>query len=325
MPQVMIAPSHVRNEKGEFLDILINAGLEPVYPKRNAQMTEAELLEQMPGITYSLSGSEPYNRKVMDACPDLKVIARAGVGYDNVDVAYATEKGITVAFAPGSNQEAVAEHAMLMILALAKSLQLQDREIREGKWPRRAYLPVRGTTVAIIGLGRTGKAVATRAKAFGMKVLAVEPVPDIKFIAEHGIDLVPMEQAIREADWITLHVPLTPETHFLINSKTIGWMKPTAHLINSSRGPVVNEAELAVALQAKRIAGAAIDVFMHEPPGKDHPLVPLDNVILSAHTAGVDVRSRDNMVLFAAEAIVDLHLGRWPEERIVNPEVRKGS
>jgi len=299
------------------------AGLEPVLPQMARQMTEAELRIQLQGCAASLAGSEPYTRAVLTeaAANGLKILARAGVGYDAVNVAAATELGIVVGYAPGSNHEAVAEQTLLLMLAQAKNLLPQHAATRAGQWPRRAMLPVRGATLGIVGLGRVGKAVATRARSFDITVIATEPVPDLDFIARHGIELVTLEELLRASDWVTLHTPLTSETRLRINGATLAQMKPTAFLINTSRGEVVNEVDLAMALKAGQIAGAALDVFEHEPLKADHPLTNFETVIFTAHTAGVDRVSQENMVRFAAECIADYLSGRWPGERVVNPEV----
>jgi D-3-phosphoglycerate dehydrogenase / 2-oxoglutarate reductase len=320
--KVLIGPAPMRRLEHVWGPPLTAAGLTPVLPERAAQMTEAELARQLRGCVASLAGSEPYTRAVLSAAKadGLRIVARAGVGYDAVDVAAATELGIVVGYAPGSNHEAVAEHTLLMVLAQAKNLMPQHAATRAGQWPRKAMQPVRGKTLGIVGLGRVGKATAVRAKAFDMTVIATEPVPDRDFVATHGIQLVTLEALLGTADWVTLHCPLTEDTRHLMNASTISKMKPTAYLINTARGEVVHEADLAAALASQVIAGAALDVFEDEPLKADHPFTKHERVILSAHTAGVDVQSQENMVRFAAECIADYVGGGWPAERIVNPE-----
>ena len=155
-----------------------------------------------------------------------------------------------------------------------------------------------------------------------MPLLAYEPIPDKQFAHDHKVKLVSLEQLLRESDYLTLHVPLLPESRYMINRETLALMKPTAFLINTARGGLVNENDLVEALRNKRIAGAALDVFEQEPPAKDHLLFGFDNVVLTPHAAGVDLQSRDEMALSAARAIVALSKGEWPAEQIVNPEVR---
>jgi phosphoglycerate dehydrogenase-like enzyme len=321
MPKVLIAPTTLAGHEASYLQVLRDAGFDPIFPTRLAQLTEDELLDVAPTLVASIAGSEPYTRRVLAAAPHLRVIARAGVGYDAVDLAAATDHGIAVTIAPGTNHDAVAEQTLAMILALAKNLVPLDRAVRQGEWPRRASLPLRGWTLGIAGLGRIGKAVALRGAGFGMRLLAYEPYPDAAFVAQHQVTLVPFERLLAEADYLTLHVPLSPESQHMINRRTLALMKPTAFLINTARGGLVNEADLFAALQTKRLAGAALDVFEREPPGSS-PLFGLDNVLLLPHTAGSDLRSRDDMALSAAQAIVALSRGEWPAEQVVNPEVR---
>ena len=322
MQKVLITPATLAGLDGEFLRALKGAGFEVAFPSGTRQLTEEELLRELKGIKATLAGSEPYTRRVFKEHPQLKVIARAGVGFDAVDTAAATEHGVAVAIAPGTNQESVAEHTFALILALAKNVVSHHHGTRMGSWPRQANLPLRGRTLGIAGLGRIGKAVAVRGIAFGMKLLAYEPFPDKNFVSQHKIPLVSMDRLLAESDYLTLHMPMTPESRYLINKQTLAKMKPSAFLVNTARGGLVCEGDLVAALKAGTIAGAGIDVFEEEPPPLDNPLFALDNVVFTPHTAGVDLQSRDDMALSAAQAIVSLSKGQWPAEKIVNPQVQ---
>ena len=321
MPKCLIAPMTLARVDGPWKQLLVDNGFELVLPPKAAQLTEDELIEQLRGIEASLAGSEPYTRRVLQAHPQLKVIARAGVGFDAVDVKAATDHGVAVCTTPGTNQDAVAEFTFAMMLALAKELVPQHLSVKAGGWPRKALVPLRGRTLGIVGLGRIGKAVAIRGEVFGMKLLAYEPMPDHAFCKEHGVTLVALEQLLAESDFVTVHVPLMPESKHLINKKSLALMKPTAYLINTARGGLVHEGDLAEALKAKKIAGAGIDVFEKEPPGTS-PLFALDNVVLAPHAAGVDLQSRDDMAYSSARSIVTLKKGGWPEAEVVNREVQ---
>jgi D-3-phosphoglycerate dehydrogenase / 2-oxoglutarate reductase len=326
MPRrVLVAPAPLKEIDHVYGPILQGAGCTIEYPPRDhieteLQMSEEELLQLLPGCAASLAGSEPYTRAVIaKAAPaGLKVIARAGVGYDAIDLQAATEHGV----APGTNQEAVAEHAFALILSLIRNVRWQDAAIRRGEWPRKVVGFARGTTIGIVGLGRIGKAMATRANAFGFNVLAAEIAPDVGLCEANRVALVPFEELLKRSDVVTLHVPKTPQTKNMIRRETLGLMKPTAFVINTSRGGVVHEADLYEALKAKRIAGAGLDVFEKEPPGSN-PLFSLDNIILTAHTAGVDRKSREDMARLPAHAIVKLLAGEWPAEWVVNPSVKE--
>jgi D-3-phosphoglycerate dehydrogenase / 2-oxoglutarate reductase len=321
MPRVLIGAATLRNVDGPYLRVLRDAGFEVVYPAVARQMTEDEILAELKGIDAVLAGSEPYTPRVLDANPQLRVIARNGVGYDAVDLAACTARGVPVTIAP-ANQEAVAEHAFALILALAKQVIPQHLKMKAGGWPRQMTQPLRGKTLGLVGLGRIGKAVAVRGVAFGMRVIAFEPYPDEAFVRQHAIALVPLERVFADADYVSLHMPLSPDSRSCIGKKLFGLMKPTAYFVNTARGPVVCESDLYELLRDGKIAGAGLDVFEEEPPPAGNPLLQLDNVVLTAHTAGVDARSGEEMALVAATTIAGLFRGEWPEGLVVNPSVR---
>jgi len=322
-PRVLIAPGPLKEIEHVYGPAITAAGAELVFPGRPVQLTEAELLDVLPGCVATLAGSEPYTRAVIAAAAPkgLKVIARAGVGYDAVDLAAATEHGVAVTFAPGTNQESVAEHTFTLILALARHLIRQHNGIAAGRWPRQTNTPIRGSVLGLLGLGRIGKAVARVGRNFGMTVVGHDPFADPAYCAANGIELLPTDDVFRRADWVSLHMPMLPESRQCVNARTLGLMKPTAFLINTARGGVVCEPDLYDALKNRRIAGAGLDVFENEPPG-ENPLLTLDNVVMTAHTAGVDTTSRDDMARAAGEAIARLIAGVWPADWVVNPAVK---
>jgi phosphoglycerate dehydrogenase-like enzyme len=207
------------------------------------------------------------------------------------------------------------------MLCLVKRVIPQHLELKAGGWPRTTNLNLRARTLGIAGLGRIGKAVALRGEVFGMPLLAYEPNPDLAFAKAHNIQLVPFERLLAESDFVSLHLPYTKESRHLINARTLAMMKPSAFLINSARGGLVCEPDLVAALQGKRLAGAGLDVFDEEPPGMI-PLFECDNVVVTPHAAGSDLKSRDDMAFSAAEAIVSLSRGEWPTEKVVNPTVK---
>src|SRR6266852_9827279 len=212
MQKVLIAPMTLATQEGPYQKMLRDAGFELVYPSRPAQLTEDELLRAIQGVKGALAGSEPYTRRVIESNRDLRVIARAGVGYDAVDLKAATERGVAVAITPGTNHDCVAEHTFGLILALAKELIPQHLAVKAGQWPRQPNLPLRGQTLGIAGLGRIGKAVALRGASFGMKLLAHEPAPDQAFVTQNRITLLPLDRLLAESDYLTLHVPLNSES-----------------------------------------------------------------------------------------------------------------
>jgi phosphoglycerate dehydrogenase-like enzyme len=321
--KALIAAMSLKEMRGEFVDGLRRAGFELVYPPGSAQLTEEELLQQLPGVTASVAGSEPYTRRVIKAAPSLRVIARVGVGFDAVDLQAATDHGVAVATTPGANHDGVAEHTFALMLALAKELVPQHLGTRAGKWPRHSILPLRGRVLGMAGLGRIGKAVALRGECFGMRLLSYEPHPDLAFVRQHGVTLVPFDRLLAESDYLTLHLPLVPESRHLMNRRTLAQMKPTAFLINTARGGLVCEEDLLEALRGGRLAGAGLDVFESEPVCPN-PLLQFDNVVVTPHNAGGDLQARNDMALAAARAVIALSRGEWPAEQIVNPQVREG-
>jgi D-3-phosphoglycerate dehydrogenase len=323
--RVLITPPALCGLRGAYIDLLRKGGLQITSPPApwDHQLSESELLDVLPGVTATIAASEPYTDRVMERHPQLKVIARVGVGYDSVDVEAATRCGIVVAISPGVNHDTVAEHAFALLLALAKHITQDDRNLRSGRWVRNLTMPVRGQTLGIVGLGRIGKAMALRGLAFGMRVVACEVTPDGAFAQRHGIRLLPLPELLAESDIISLHAPMLASTRHLINRETLGLMKPTALLINTARGGLVDEEALADALRSGRIAGAGLDVFREEPPPPNHPFFALENMVLTPHLGGTDTRSLFDMAELAARAIVELSQGRWPAELIVNPQVRE--
>lgn len=321
MARVFIGPSHLCSVPDwEFSRVLRAAGHEVIYNQIPRQLVESEVLEHLKDMDAVVAGSEPYTRAVLQAHPRLKVVARVGVGFDTVDVAAATELGRFVTIAPGTNHGSVAEHAFSLILALAKHVVTQDAGMRKGGFPRGINTPIRGRTLGIAGLGRAGKAVAERALAFEMKVIAFDPYPDTAYAASKAIELVDWKTLLAQSDWLSLHLPSTRESHHLMDGKAFACMKKGAYLINTARGAIVDEKALHAALESGHLGGAGLDVFEQEPPGI-LPFFHRDNVVLTPHAAGVDEQSLADMALSAAQAAVDILAGRLPMEKIVNREL----
>ncbi len=225
------------------------------------------------------------NEALLARAPKLKIVCKHGVGVDNIDLHATQARGIFVTNVPDANKHAVADFAFALILNIARQVTTAATETRAGRWPRIFATDVYGKTLGIIGLGNIGKQVALRASGFNMRVLAFDFYPDEKFAAEHNIQFVSLDELTARSDFITLHTPLTPETRNLFDASRLRMMKKTAFLINVSRGGVVNETDLTHALADNVIAGAAADVFDHEPLD-NHPLFSLNNFIPTSHIAG---------------------------------------
>jgi glyoxylate reductase len=278
-----------------------------------------ELLDAVRGVSGILStATEKMDGELMDAAgEDLKVIANMAVGYDNVDVEASAERGIVVTNTPGVLDETTADVALMLLLAAARRLGEGERLLRAGRWewwgPKQLMgRDVWGKRLGIVGFGRIGQAVARRARGFGMEVLYHNRSRKEEAEQELGARYVEFDELLETVDFVSVHTPLTDETHHLIGPKELGRMKPTAVLVNTSRGPVVDEAALADALAAGRIFAAGLDVYEEEP--KVHPkLLELENVVLAPHIGSASVETRDRMAALAAENLAAVLRGEDPK------------
>jgi len=272
--------------------------------------------------------TDKIDARIIEAGERLKVISNYAVGYDNIDVEVATKRGIYVTNTPGVLTETTADLAWAILMAIARRVVEADKYVRAGRWVH-AWGPkmmlgsdVHGKTLGIVGLGRIGSAVARRAKGFNMRVIYYDVFRREDLERELGLEYKPLEELLKEADYVTLHVPLTKETYHLIGERELNLMKPTAYLINTSRGAVIDQKALYKALKERRIAGAALDVFEKEPIDPDDPLLELDNVVLTPHIGSASIETRKKMAMIAAENLVSVLRGVEPPN-LVNPEVRR--
>lgn len=249
--------------------------------------TEAALAQALQGVAATIASTEPYSAPVLAQAPDLRVISRTGVGFDAVDVAEATRRGVIVCTTPGTNHHAVADLALALILASARKLIQAVDLVRGGGWtPQPVGFELRATTVGIVGTGLIGREVAKRLAGFEPRLIAYDVVESPELSQRFGVMYVPFEHLLAEADVITLHAPLLPETRGLFDAAAFARMKPGAYVINTARGPLVDETALASALERGQIAGAALDVTHVEPLPADSPLRRAPNLVLTPHVAG---------------------------------------
>jgi len=307
------------SDDGPHFAILEAAGFEVLPGRRDVGgWTEQEVIDAINGCVAVIAGAEPYTRRVLDTAPQLRVLARTGVGFDAIDVQACDERRIVVCTTPGVNHDSVAEHAIAMLMALGRGFPDLDQRVRRGEWKRVFRPRVMGKTAGIVGLGRIGKATAWRAASLGMKVLAHEPFPDREFCEKWKIELVSLDDLLARSDYVSLHNPLTPESKHLMNAARFAQMKPGAILINTSRGGLVDEKALIAALESGKLRGAGLDVFEKEPLPLDSPLIKMSNVLLAGHVAGTDEEARRASQKMAAELIVALRNGEWPQHAIQN-------
>jgi D-3-phosphoglycerate dehydrogenase len=306
------------------LERLRTAGCELTFNRTGRTLTQDELILLLPGVFGTIAGGEPYTERVFAAAPALKVVARMGVGYDKVDVAAASRHGVAICMGFGTNHQAVADHAFALMAGLANRLLSYHQEIMEGRWGGHFQPGLWRTTVGIIGLGRIGRALARRCQGFDMRILAYDAVPDAAYAEAHGIELVDLGTLFREADFVSVHAPLTPATANIVNREHLALMKPSAFLINTARGGLVDEAALYEALAAGTIAGAGLDVFAVEPLPADSPLRRLSNVLLTPHCAGGSIEAVVAMTERCVDNILAIRDGRAVGEDLLNPEARAG-
>jgi D-3-phosphoglycerate dehydrogenase / 2-oxoglutarate reductase len=270
------------------------------------------------------------DRVAIDAAPRLKLIVVHGVGHDPVDVAHAAERGVVVCNTPVANAWSVAEHAIALLLALAKQTRAADHAVRAGAFDARYALPfmeLRGRTLGVVGCGRIGCATARIARAgLGMRVCGHSPSTDPARLRRLGIEpCASLDELLERADAVSLHLPLRPETRSLIGRSALGRMKPGAFLVNTARGALVDHAALLEALAGGRLGGAGLDVFPQEPVPADDPLLSLPNVVLSPHVAGSSDRALEMTALAVAAAVLQAARGRRPRHVIAAPRSERGS
>ena len=327
MPTVLISPeAFLHQPEASYARLLRDAGFQIRYPQ-NPTFTrglgpEEEAVEALKDAVAVIAGGEHLTRRVIESSPSLRVIARSGVGFDRVDIATATERNIAVTITPTANHEAVAEHALALLLGVTKNVALNDRNLRAGRWSQILTAPVRGRTAGLIGLGRIGRSTAIRYAAVGLKVIAYETFPDREFVAKHGIELVELDELLRRSDFVSVHCPLNDQTRGLCNVTFFARMKSGSVLINTSRGGLVVETDLLAALKSGHLAGAGLDVFEQEPLPPTSPLLKVENVVLSPHLAGTDTRSMEDMGIECAHNILKLSRNEWPEGAVVNADLR---
>jgi lactate dehydrogenase-like 2-hydroxyacid dehydrogenase len=291
-------------------------------------LTKVELVENAKGCDALITLiTDTVNGELLDAIgPQCKVVANYAVGFNNFDVAAATQRGVILTNTPGVLDDATATHAFTLLLATARRIAEADKYVRDGKWKGWAPMffigmDVDRRTLGIAGMGRIGSNIARKAKGFDMKIIYADARRNLQVERELGAIYVDKETLLKESDFLTLHVPLIPETHHYIGEKELRLMKKTAVLVNASRGPVVDEKALLKALQEKQIWGAGLDVFENEPEIVAG-LTELDNVIVVPHIASATIETRINMGKIAVNNVINVLNGQ-PPETCVNPEVLK--
>ncbi len=312
MTRVLLTTTSFQDTPGVHHDLLAKAGFEIV--RERGPLPESRMLELAGQFDAYLCGDDAFTRAVIQkALPRLKVISKYGIGLDKIDVKAATELRVPVLFTPGVNHTTVAEHTFALLLAAVRNVVVEANHVAQGRWTRITGTELCGKTLAIVGLGRIGKEVAVRAKAFGMNVLGYDVYWEENFARQHGIDRAEnLEDLLRAADVITLHTNLTPETHHLINSGNIGLLKPGVVIVNCARGELIEVDAIVRALKSKSILAYAADVLDQEPPPPGYPLLGLPNVVLTPHIGSRTFESVQRQATCAVENLTRFLAGKPP-------------
>lgn len=310
--RILLTTTSYQDIAGAHHELLESTGIEIV--RERGPLPEAKMLELVGDFDAILCGDDQITKAVLDkAAPRLKILSKYGIGVDKIDVAAATEMGIPLAFCPGVNHTTVAEHTFALLLALNRHLVEEVNFTRAGNWKRLTGHEIMGKTMGIVGLGRIGKEVATRAKAFGMSVIAFDVYWDEAFASSHDITrAASVAEVFEKSDVISLHTNLTEETREMVRAETIATMKDGVIILNCSRGEVVNNADLAAALESGKVAGYGGDVLDEEPPRADHPLLTAKNSIVTPHIGSRTYESVQRQAMMAATNLLHLLRGEKP-------------
>lgn len=304
MAKVLItARSVAANQEGKA--ILEAAGHEIITHVGDGVWPEAEMVRIIPGMDAMIAGLDEITDKVIEAgAPSLKIIARNGVGYNNVDIAAAEKFGIPVTLAPGTNTISVCELVFGLMLSLTRAIPVQDAQVRQGSWKRNLGCELNGKVLGVLGTGNIGSEVIKRAHAFGMEIIAFDVYQKPELCQKYNLRYLSLDDVLKEADFLSLHLPVTPETKNLINQHSLAKMKDTAFIVNTARGELIEEQELYAALRAGTIAGYGADTLAQEPPPPDHPLLTLPNVVITPHCGAYTKEAVTRCSVTAAQEVV---------------------
>lgn len=308
MHKILITPRSFGKHSKKPIEMLEENGYELIVNPYGRILTEDEMIKEIQEADGIILGVDPLNSKVLEHAKKLKIVSKYGVGTDNIDLEYAKNHNISVTITRGANSDAVADYAVALMLAAARKIVPIDRKCRKLDWSKVTSTGMHGKTLGLLGTGNIGKGVAKRAKGFDMKILAYDLFKDEEFAAQNGVEYVDIERILKESDFISLHLPLTDETRYIIGEKEFKMMKKNAIIVNTARGGLIDEDALYNALKNNEIWGAGIDVFESEPP-KNKELLTLDNIVAGSHCAASTFEAVDNMGIMAAQNIIDCFQG----------------
>lgn len=297
--------------------ILQDAGCEIIENAKGRPLTFDELKEVSGDVDAVVAGVDTWNEQIFELAPRLRVIARFGVGVDNIDLQAAKKRGIVVCNCPGVNTSAVAEQAMALILGLTRQVVWLNQEAKEGKWPRIMMHELRKSTVGLLGFGAIGRNVCEKLKAFSPTLIAYDKYPNMEEAERLGVEMVSFDEVLKRSDVISIHLPALPETAGIINSGNIAKMKDGVYVVNTARGNLVREKDVIAALEDGKIAGFGTDVYENEPVTMENPLLSNKKVITTPHTAAETYENCETTSIVTANAILDVLNGKEPSNRLV--------
>lgn len=307
--KILVTPTSLQPGKGlQALETLKAFSEDLVFNTTGKPLSEDDLIPLLKDCDGYVAGLDFVTEKVINACPNLKVISRYGAGFDRVDIAAAKAKGIPVTNTPGVNAEAVGELAMGLIMSIARKIPYLDGQTRSGEWVRSTGMELKGKTLGIMGLGAIGKVVARCAQGFGMNVIAYDPFINKEYCAEKGIGVCTFDEVVTQANVISLHLPLNAETKHLIGEEAIAKMQQGTIVVNTSRGGIIDEDAAYKALKAGKLGGLGLDAFEMEPP-TGSPLFELNNVVVTPHTGAHTKEATDNMANSSVKNLIDVLSG----------------
>lgn len=312
MTKILLTTTSYQDTPGPHHQLLATSGAE--IQCERGPLSEDQMLALAGDFDAFLCGDDVISKAVIEkSLPRLKVIAKYGIGVDKIDVAHCTERGIPVSFCPGVNHTTVAEHTMLLALSLFRDFVDQVNVVRTGQWKRLTGHEIMGKTIGIVGLGRIGKEVAIRARAFGLNVLAYDVYWPNDFAIEHGVNRAEdMQEIFSKSDIISLHTNLTDQTRNMINAQTIATMKKGVVILNCARGEMINTADIAAALNSGQVGGLGTDVLDQEPPPADHPLLSAPNCVVTPHIGSRTYESVERQAVMATENLLLMLKGEKP-------------
>ncbi len=301
--KVLIATRSFGSTSQRPWDVLAQAGFETIRADMSQKITEDRLVNLLEGVEAAIIGIVPMSARVIERSPGLRVVVAHGVGVDHIDLEAAARHDVIVANCPGTNDQAVADLTIGLMLSIARRIPFVDRDVRIGKWGRHTGNELWKKTLGLIGLGRIGQGVAKRALGFDMEVLAFDPYVDSEHARALGVRMTEFEDVLTSADFLSLHAVLTEETRNMLGQRELSMMKPSAFLINTARGGLVDETALHTALAEGRLAGAALDTFVAEPP-VGSPLLELENVVVTPHIGAHSNEAIERVGVLAAQNVV---------------------